>query len=176
MMMLTSLLVIASYMATEEAMIRLAYHISLLTGAGWVMELLVGHPMHIHTELGVSQETFIALIEELCGMDHNEFCWKNNWLFFSMPVSQGWLFSSWVRDFKDLMKPFQSIQIIFISKYWCWKPFRYFKEIVIIFSFTILHQSCPTQKSNNLKFWPHFEDAVGQSLSSAPPSYQRPFH
>ena len=72
MMMLTSLLVIASYIAPEEAMIRLAYHISLLTEAGWVMELLAGHPMHIHTEPGVSQETFMALIEELYGMDHND--------------------------------------------------------------------------------------------------------
>ena len=44
-------------------MIRLAYHASLLTGAGWVMELLAGHPMGIHTELGVTCETFIALIE-----------------------------------------------------------------------------------------------------------------
>ena len=74
MMLLTILLVIAISVifAPEEAMIRLAYHISLLTGAGWVMELLAGHPMHIYTELGVSQETFIALIEELCGMDHND--------------------------------------------------------------------------------------------------------
>ena len=74
MMMLTILLVIAISVifAPEEAVIRLAYHISLLTGTGWVMELLAGHPMHIYTELGVSQETFIALIEELCGMDHND--------------------------------------------------------------------------------------------------------
>ena len=72
MMILTSLLVIAITVifAPEEAMIRLAYHTSLLTGAGWVMELLAGHPMHIHTELRVSHETFIALIEELHGMGH----------------------------------------------------------------------------------------------------------
>ena len=73
-MMLTSLLVIAITVifAPEEAMIRLAYHTSLLTGAGWVMELLAGHPMHICTELGVSRETFIALIEELHGMGHTD--------------------------------------------------------------------------------------------------------
>ena len=72
MMMLTSLLVIAITVifAPEEAMVRLAYHTSLLTGAGWLMELLAGHPIHIHTELGVSHETFIALVEELHGMGH----------------------------------------------------------------------------------------------------------
>ena len=53
-------------------MIRLAYHASLLTGAGWVMELLAGHPMCIHTELRVSCETFIALIEELHDMGHTD--------------------------------------------------------------------------------------------------------
>ena len=75
MMMLTSLLVIAISVTfvLEEAMIRLAHHISLLTGAGWVIDLLAWHPMHIHTELGVSQETSIALIEELCGTGHSNF-------------------------------------------------------------------------------------------------------
>ena len=73
--------------------------------------------MHIHTELGVTHETFIALIEELHGMGHTDsrFVSVEEQLFVSMPMSQGWLFSTWVRDFKDLMTPFQSIQIIFIG-------------------------------------------------------------
>jgi hypothetical protein len=29
------------------------YHTSILTGEGWVLELLNGHPKQIHTELGV---------------------------------------------------------------------------------------------------------------------------
>ena len=74
MMMLTSLLVIAITVifSPEKAIIRLAYHTSLLTGAGWVMELLAGHPMYIRTDLGVSCETFIAPIEELHGMGHSD--------------------------------------------------------------------------------------------------------
>ena len=69
MMVLISLLVISITVifAPEKAMIRLAYHTSLLNGAGWVMELLAGHPMCIYTELGVSCETFTALVEELHG-------------------------------------------------------------------------------------------------------------
>ena len=72
--MLTTLLSIAITIifSPEEAMLRLAYHTSILTGAGWVMELLVGHPMHIHTKIGVTCETFIALVEELCGMGHSD--------------------------------------------------------------------------------------------------------
>ena len=41
------------------------YHTSILTGHGWVTELLEGHPNHICTELGVSKEVFLALISEL---------------------------------------------------------------------------------------------------------------
>ena len=74
MMMLTTLLAIAVtiILFPEEAMLRLAYNTSILTGAGWVMELLAGHPMYIYTELGVTHETFIALVEELHGMGHSD--------------------------------------------------------------------------------------------------------
>ena len=34
------------------------YHMSILTGEGWVMELLAGHPKHIHGELGVHHHIF----------------------------------------------------------------------------------------------------------------------
>ena len=44
---------------------RQPYHTSILTGKGWVMELLAGHPNRIHCELGVSCEVFVELIEEL---------------------------------------------------------------------------------------------------------------
>ena len=75
MMMIVSLLMaaIAIVLATDEeqlAWVRLPYHTSALTGEGWVMELLSGHPQHICTELGVSHEVFIALIDELHHMGH----------------------------------------------------------------------------------------------------------
>lgn len=70
MMMIISLLVIAITLIfapdeANEALIRLSYHTSALTGEGWVMELLGGHPRRIRTELGVSHETFAELIDEL---------------------------------------------------------------------------------------------------------------
>jgi hypothetical protein len=41
------------------------YHTSILTGAGWVSELLNGHPERIRTELGVHRPVFDILVCEL---------------------------------------------------------------------------------------------------------------
>ncbi|EGN92480.1 hypothetical protein SERLA73DRAFT_17455, partial [Serpula lacrymans var. lacrymans S7.3] len=41
------------------------YHNSILTGYGWVRELVDGHPGHIMTELGVQQEVFSKLLDLL---------------------------------------------------------------------------------------------------------------
>lgn len=48
------------------------YHTSILSGQGWVEELLHGHPNRIRTELGVSKEVFNALIFKLREMGHSE--------------------------------------------------------------------------------------------------------
>ena len=56
----TSLLQIQSARRTREP-----YHTSVLTGEGWVIELLTGHPKCIQCELGVSSEVFILLIGKL---------------------------------------------------------------------------------------------------------------
>jgi hypothetical protein len=44
---------------------REPYHTSILTGEGWVMELLSGHPERIRTELGVHLHVFSVLISDL---------------------------------------------------------------------------------------------------------------
>jgi hypothetical protein len=41
------------------------YHTSILSGEGWVMELLSGHPNRIRCELGVSHDVFTELVYEL---------------------------------------------------------------------------------------------------------------
>jgi len=50
------------------------YHTSILTGEGWVLELLNGHPKQIHTELGVHQHVFQHLVVELqdAGMERSK--------------------------------------------------------------------------------------------------------
>jgi hypothetical protein len=46
------------------------YHTSALTGAGWVCELLDGHPERIRNELGVHKHVFLGLVAALehCGL------------------------------------------------------------------------------------------------------------
>jgi hypothetical protein len=44
---------------------REPYHTSILTGEGWVTELLNGHPERIRCELGVRRHVFLELIQEL---------------------------------------------------------------------------------------------------------------
>ncbi|KIK12708.1 hypothetical protein PISMIDRAFT_51202, partial [Pisolithus microcarpus 441] len=41
------------------------YHTSILTGEGWMLELLNGHPDRIQTCLGVSHVVFDRLIQVL---------------------------------------------------------------------------------------------------------------
>lgn len=41
------------------------WHDSVLTGAGWVAELIAGHPERIRTELGLDAVVFLDLLSEL---------------------------------------------------------------------------------------------------------------
>jgi hypothetical protein len=49
--------------------LRTPYHTSALSGAGWVCELLNGHPQRIRNELGVSRSTFIVLLKSMQALD-----------------------------------------------------------------------------------------------------------
>jgi hypothetical protein len=48
--------------------VKQPYHTSILSGEGWVQELLHGHPKRIQCELGVTKEVFQHLIHELHAM------------------------------------------------------------------------------------------------------------
>ncbi|KAF8881079.1 hypothetical protein BD779DRAFT_1413448, partial [Infundibulicybe gibba] len=47
------------------------YHTSALSGYGWVLELLTGHPDRIRCELGVSHYVFDELITTLRRLGHS---------------------------------------------------------------------------------------------------------
>jgi hypothetical protein len=47
------------------------YHTSILTGEGWVIELLAGHSERIRCELGVRRHVFLELIQELQRLGHD---------------------------------------------------------------------------------------------------------
>ena len=48
------------------------YHTSILTGQGWVDELLGGHPERIRTELGMHKDIFLALVSKLRDLGHTD--------------------------------------------------------------------------------------------------------
>jgi hypothetical protein len=48
------------------------YHTSILTGQGWVLELLSGHRKRIRCELGVHRHVFLQLIDELRQMGYTD--------------------------------------------------------------------------------------------------------
>jgi hypothetical protein len=45
--------------------VRTPYHTSILSGEGWVRELLAGHPERIRNELGMYRQTYTALVRTL---------------------------------------------------------------------------------------------------------------
>ena len=51
---------------------RIPYHMSILTGEGWMLELLNGHPDRIRTCLGVGHGVFNRLVQVL--MHHGVTC------------------------------------------------------------------------------------------------------
>ena len=48
------------------------YHTSALSGEGWVIELLTGHPERIRCELGIHAPAFATLISELRALGHTD--------------------------------------------------------------------------------------------------------
>jgi hypothetical protein len=65
-----NVLIPACIQIIQQRYVKQPYHTSVLTGQGWVDELVHGHPLRIRTELGVSREVFHALISKLREMGH----------------------------------------------------------------------------------------------------------
>jgi len=60
-------------LATQRAE-PIPYHTSILSGEGWMLELLNGHPERICTELGIHKHVFKILVDELQrhGFNHSK--------------------------------------------------------------------------------------------------------
>ena len=65
-----SIIMTATAAVLQSLVTREPYHTLILTGEGWVMELLSGHPDRIRCELGVSHKVFSDLIAELQEMGY----------------------------------------------------------------------------------------------------------
>ncbi len=72
---------------------QIPYHTSVLSGEGWVQELITGHPQRMRTELGVHQSTFIVLsklFKMLVSGHRTMFLLKSKSQSSSTPWSQGY--------------------------------------------------------------------------------------
>jgi len=56
---------IASAITICKPIVVIPYHTSILTGQGWVLELMDGHSKRMHTELGVRVHVFCCLVATL---------------------------------------------------------------------------------------------------------------
>jgi hypothetical protein len=52
--------------------LKMPYHTSVLSGYGWILELLNGHPEQIRMELGVHKHVFLKFIDELQLMGYSD--------------------------------------------------------------------------------------------------------
>ena len=67
--------VTAAILAVTPLVNKRPYHTSILSGEGWVQELITGHPEHMKTELGMQPHVFFLLVKELysVGMRRSKF-------------------------------------------------------------------------------------------------------
>jgi hypothetical protein len=62
-----NVIITAAILAVTPLLDKIPYHTSILSGEGWVQELITGHPERMRTELGMRPHVFSLLIEELYG-------------------------------------------------------------------------------------------------------------
>ena len=67
-----SLEVFQEFICSTERAKPIPYHTSILSGEGWVSELLNGHPERIWTELAVHKHVFKHLLDELRKHDRTD--------------------------------------------------------------------------------------------------------
>lgn len=58
--------------AIKQYYVKEPVNTSILTGHGWVQELLKGHRNRIHSELGVRKHVFLSLVDELRAMGYTD--------------------------------------------------------------------------------------------------------
>jgi hypothetical protein len=65
-----NLVLMATSTMLQSIFTKEPYHTSILTGAGWVQELLNGHPERIRCELGMHSHAFMELVGQLRLIGH----------------------------------------------------------------------------------------------------------
>ena len=148
------------------------YHTSILSGQGWVEELLEGHPGCICCELGVNREVFLELVSVLCHFGFG---------------------SSRYVDIEEQLTIFLYMSVTGLTIQHTGERFqqsndtisKFFHHMLGIFStepFYTMYINLPNAHTplswrihNNLKMSPFFDHALGTlngfHITCAPPSY-----
>jgi hypothetical protein len=150
------------------------YHTSLLTGQGWVLELLTGHPERIRCELGVHVHVFTLLINELraMGLDNSKFVSLEEQLAIFLyacvtGLSIRHLGERFQRSNETISK---SVFFLFLFKL-ITIYYRCFRRILLALSsppfftkyvrFPKAGDPIPPEIRRNAQFYPFFRDAIG---------------
>ncbi|KIK14211.1 hypothetical protein PISMIDRAFT_17463 [Pisolithus microcarpus 441] len=153
-----ALIALLSLLAAASRNNREAYHTSILSGQGWVDELLNGHPQRIRNELGVHKHVFLRLISIL---------------------QEGHFRESRNVTLEEQLAIFLYAMVMGLSARHVGERFqrstdtisRYFKKMVEAFSEGPIYGTyvrlpradspIPSRIANNPKFYPFFKDAIG---------------
>lgn len=65
-------IILVATSTTLESAVKEPYHTSALTGEGWVLELMSGHPGRIRCELGVHLHVFKELLVQLRSIGYTD--------------------------------------------------------------------------------------------------------
>jgi hypothetical protein len=65
-----NMILMATLVMLESVNTKEPYHTSILTGEGWVQELLNGHPERIRCEIGIHLHVFTELVSQLRSIGH----------------------------------------------------------------------------------------------------------
>ena len=165
------------------------YHTSILSGAGWVLELLTGHPDRIRNELSMHAELFKELVMILRSYSHSNsrsVSLEEQVDIFLYTCVTG-LPSVHVGERFQRSKDTISRYVKLLLNYNCnelHRLVRYFCKMVEIFSSRPFYTTyvkppgvdnlSPKIRSNK-KFWPYFKDTIGaidgSHLPIVPPAY-----
>jgi len=152
------------------------YHMSILTGVGWVNELLNGHPERIQCELGMHRHVFIILLQLLRNgriNDSKHVTLEEQLAIFLYTCVTGISVCHLAEHFQHLNNTISKCipPLLPLAMHTNFIPFRYFKCILIAFSSCPIYSTyvrlldadtlIPPQIVETTKLYPYFTNVIG---------------
>ena len=137
---------------------KMPYYTFILTGEGWVQELLDGHPCQIKTELSMQQHVFQSLVQALVssGLRPSKHILNEEqvaiFLYGSVTGLSIRHLGKWFQHSNDTISHYYQVVLQHLSS----SPF-YPKYVHL----PLVGSPPPIEIQSNLKFFPFFEGAIG---------------